>query len=142
MPASRARTTTVTKEMLNATWAMTIVSDAERGPPAAANRTSSEIPTTISGRDEGNVEQALHRAAGPRKRCRASASASIVPSTVAMSVEMTPTMRLPSSPLEDVGRRSNRPRYQCRVKPVHCDREPGGVERERHQDEQREVQEE
>lgn len=48
VPCRRAKTTTATNEMLNATCAIVIVPRPSL-VPEAANRTRSEIPTTISG---------------------------------------------------------------------------------------------
>ena len=102
MPASRARTTTVTKAMLNAMCAMVIV------PRPSGNAQQHEADQQRDADQDLRASRSAGRAAPssarrPRNLRRASASASRVPNTVATTVEMAPTMRLARSPRQQIG---------------------------------------
>ncbi len=83
---------TTTNEMQNMTCAMTIVLK-PRLIFRLRNSASSEAPRTTSGVAIGRKIVRLV-AVRPRNRCRASAKAIIVPSTVAIRVASTPIFRL------------------------------------------------
>ena len=88
-PASRARTVTTTKLMLNMMWAIRIVtplSGKNGGAPIATNRVRSEAPRTISGVAIGRKMNRLV-ALRPAKSWRTMASAMAVPRAVATRVE-------------------------------------------------------
>src|ERR687898_187596 len=114
IPWSRASTTMTTKEIQKATWAMVMVVRPS-GNLSSAKRRSREIPVTISGVTIGTYKNPSN-ARRPRNRCRASASASRVPSTAEMTVAAEPTMRLALRPRRMSGRSQSR-WYHWRVKP-------------------------
>ena len=90
---SRALTVTTTKLMQNMTCAMTIVQNPSFRPKREKPWTkmvSRLAPRTISGVAMGMKTSTL-LAALPRKRWRTRAKASMVPSTVATTVAITPT---------------------------------------------------
>ena len=90
--ASRALTVTTTKLMQNMTCAMTMVV-VPSARPMFRKSASSDAPSTTSGVAIGRKIVRLV-AVRPRNRCRASANATIVPSTVAMTVASSPIFRL------------------------------------------------
>ena len=91
-PRTRAFTVSATKLTSNMTWAMMIVPKPVFQPQARKS-VSSEEPSTTSGAVSGMTRNRLTPSL-PRKRWRTSATATSVPSTVAMIVEMRATSRL------------------------------------------------
>ena len=95
-PASRARTVTTTKLMLNMMWAMRIVialSGKNGGAAIATKSVSNDAPRTISGVAIGRKMNRLV-VLRPRKSCRARARAMSVPRIVATIVENNAMIRL------------------------------------------------
>ena len=83
-------------------WAMRIVIEPEGHAPWLTNRVSRHEPMTTSGVAIG-MKMSRFVAARPRNRCRPSAKAIIVPSTVATSEAMSPICRLSPSELQMPG---------------------------------------
>ncbi len=102
---------------MNATWERITVAKPRRRP-SAANSSSSEAASTISGATVGSVSS-VSSAAWRRKRWRWNASAAAVASAVARAVTTAPTSRLLRSDARIAGLAAAR-RYQSRVKPSHA----------------------